>query len=1031
MHLRWWLSFFFIFLLASSYAMASGEVTPTFFNVEGALTDNSDNPVTSNNVDFIIGIYGPYGTCLLYEEEILDVDLSSTNGVFNLAIGQITAVKTGNDPGLTYVQVFQNINNITGLGCGTFMPSSNSDKHRIIKIQVSVDGNPYDNFADIPLGSIPYSLVAESLQGLLPTDFIKTDATNITQAHIEQLTDGSDITSLHHHDTHNDARYIKKGDSSSQNLGTGTAYLTGASAKIGIGTSTPAGQFEINTNNPIMRITDNDPSAGDSQIEFMSGASNAAQITVTHEKHFQLSTNSSLAIEIDDFQKALFSNSIATGEDQPLIFRSTSTNSVSLKASNSLSQNYVLTWPNTAPAANEVLKSDALGNLSWTTMSGSANATQLQSTNISSSPPTEGQVLKYNNSSSYWEPSSINSSEITSSAVGNIVATNIQAAIAELDSEKFSKDGGTITGATTITTGDFDVSSGNISASGTISTTGSIGAGGILIGGGGVQSDDFIRTGEDAPLEFRSSNAGHKVSIMASNSLSTNYTLTLPTSGPAAGQYLESDAAGNLNWVTPVAGGGTIDGNGVTASTPSSGDTLEFNGANWVNTPRNNFPSGLTVKNGNNLQLNASGDGNSVMLRAPATLGSNLTFVLPNSSGANGQVLTTNGASQWSWTDLSSIYVDKTSAQTINGNKTFTGITNINNQINISKATVGTDLLNVSTTGSVGSDMVEFNSNNATVSGNLLKIQGNGDSGTMVVNRLTSGTVLELKGNSSSLVKITNILGSPRVGIGTNSPATTLDVDANTDRTIANFESADANPEIVLAKTGNTGVSISTNASNDLVLGDHTNTNNLSLKAINSINVESDMIMQGTLDMNSNPIVNVPDTPANLTAAVNQKYVDDRTKVIALRYFITSGQTFNEATAGGSSPTSTRINFNQNEFNIGGGAVTTGGSWTYTVPGGGDGIYQVSANISTSNLGNASLILHYGSGGASQTTLGGHWDNDEISATYQGTTTVKLNAGDIIYINFKNYSAGSISLDIGTEIKSSWITINRLGGYIP
>ena len=65
---------------------------------------------------------------------------------------------------------------------------------------------------------------------------------------------------------------------------------------------------------------------------------------------------------------------------------------------------------------------------------------------------------------------------------GNIAATNVQAALAELDSEKFPKTGGDISGTVALTSGSFGVNNGTVSAT-SVATGKTINMGGASAGG--------------------------------------------------------------------------------------------------------------------------------------------------------------------------------------------------------------------------------------------------------------------------------------------------------------------------------------------------------------------------------------------------------------------------------------------------------------------------------------------------------------------------------------------------------------------
>ena len=99
-----------------------------------------------------------------------------------------------------------------------------------------------------------------------------------------------------------------------------------------------------------------------------------------------------------------------------------------------------------------------------------------------------------------------------------------------------------------------------------------------------------------ARLQIEDYSGGQYVSLDAPNSVSSNYTITLPAAAPtAANQILESDASGNLSWITTPSGGGVTINNNTdnylitasgTADTLNGESNLTFNGNTLVVTGR-------------------------------------------------------------------------------------------------------------------------------------------------------------------------------------------------------------------------------------------------------------------------------------------------------------------------------------------------------------------------------------------------------------------------------------------------------------
>ena len=81
-------------------------------------------------------------------------------------------------------------------------------------------------------------------------------------------------------------------------------------------------------------------------------------------------------------------------------------------------------------------------------------------------------------------------------------------------------------------------------------------------------------------------NNSHGVTIKGpAHSAAANYTLTLPTTDGDADQVLKTDGSGGLAWVDQSGGGGATTLNALTdvsASSPSSGQVLKYNGTAWA-----------------------------------------------------------------------------------------------------------------------------------------------------------------------------------------------------------------------------------------------------------------------------------------------------------------------------------------------------------------------------------------------------------------------------------------------------------------
>jgi hypothetical protein len=166
---------------------------------------------------------------------------------------------------------------------------------------------------------------------------------------------------------------------------------------------------------------------------------------------------------------------------------------------------------------------------------------------------------------------------------------------------------------------------------------------------------------------FKDSASG-TVTVQAPTTVSPSYVLTLPTSAGGSDQVLKTDASGQLSWTSLPTGlpptgaaGGDLTGTypnptvatvgGSTAANINSAELLA-NAATAANTSNaivkrdgsGNFAANVGTFSG----VALSNAGSLVNLVNP--IGAAYTLTLPTGVGANGQVLTTDGAGALSWT---------------------------------------------------------------------------------------------------------------------------------------------------------------------------------------------------------------------------------------------------------------------------------------------------------------------------------------------------------------------------------------------
>lgn len=110
---------------------------------------------------------------------------------------------------------------------------------------------------------------------------------------------------------------------------------------------------------------------------------------------FSTSSNANIEIDPNGSGVVVFKGNSTRGSGQFKLNCENNSHGITIKGPpHSAGATYTLTLPNTTGSANQVLKTDGSGNLSWTSMSSASSLNDLSDVSISSL--SSGQVLKYN-----------------------------------------------------------------------------------------------------------------------------------------------------------------------------------------------------------------------------------------------------------------------------------------------------------------------------------------------------------------------------------------------------------------------------------------------------------------------------------------------------------------------------------------------------------------------------------------------------------------------------------------------------------
>lgn len=211
---------------------AAGEVAQTF-TLDGQLLHvSTGEPLLDSNAKIVVQVLDPSKTCLLYEEQQY-VNTSSTNGYYNLQIGSSTGAtkRTSNDPGRSMAQIFQNLssisaNNAPSQTCagGVYTPSGSDARYFRLIVTPSLTNIADTLEPDTIMDSVPSAVVAQTLQGISPSQFLQVGTDDLTQANLQSVFSSGNATKLSTLLSQNPANYVLK------DSGNGTIQIPSASS---------------------------------------------------------------------------------------------------------------------------------------------------------------------------------------------------------------------------------------------------------------------------------------------------------------------------------------------------------------------------------------------------------------------------------------------------------------------------------------------------------------------------------------------------------------------------------------------------------------------------------------------------------------------------------------------------------------------------------------------------------------------------------------------------------------------------------
>jgi hypothetical protein len=652
------LSFIMIFFTLGFSSVVSA-ASSSGITYQGRILKPDGTPLVSSTVQFRLQFRTPDNqNCLMYEETQVK-DMSNSDGLFAITINDGTGVRTDTS-GYTLDAIFSNRNIALSFATSTCVSGSpgttnwtpNPSDSRVLQVYFKDDTlTSWEPMPPQAINFIPLAIEAKQVGGYQPQNlmrFAESDGTldNVSPLNNAQynsllaLLAGTSTQYLSTSSTQGAALPTYASNPGSPSSGSlwydatlkQVKYFDGSTIKT-FGTASGAvGVSSILTGTGLT----GGPITASGTISIANSGVDTPQIASSAITDPKIASGT---ITGDKFDPALTISTTGNITASQVSTTSTSVRSlllydpgapgihkITLSAPASLPANYSLALPASAPAASQIMQSDALGNLSWTNIS--AGVTSF----LSGSAAAPGWAVTGNTNTGLFSPAS---NTISLSAGGFEALRAIASASAPTDYIAVTPGGVSSTQISTAgTDANIDLNIAPKGSGSTIFSSGNVGIGTSTA----PQALSVVGT-----MKAEGANIG----------ILTGLELVNNTNSAGAGTGINfKNGAVSIATITQSRGGATNDGN-LLFSTKSSvlgtfTEKMRIDSVGNVGIGTTSPNARLDVNGKLILEASVPGSGYAGFA-APASMATSTIWTLPAADGASGTMLSTNGSGILSW----------------------------------------------------------------------------------------------------------------------------------------------------------------------------------------------------------------------------------------------------------------------------------------------------------------------------------------------------------------------------------------------